>query len=114
MAIGPPGPTSPTSTTAVRACRYPDTFGRGALFPGRRGRLLGGARDRLAHRRVRLHVLHPVVVHDPEVALTERLGHGAWHLGLGLDDARPHLLLERDGHGPPPPGLGLGDLLVGG
>src|SRR3972149_5105973 len=36
----------------------------------------------------------------------------SWHLGLGLHDARPHLLLEGHRHGPPLLGLGLGDLLV--
>jgi len=42
-----------------------------------------------AHDRVRLHVLHPVIVHDPKVALAERVGHGTRHLGFCLDHAVP-------------------------
>jgi len=48
------------------------------------GLIVGG--EPLAHLRVGLNVLHPVVVHNPEVPFAERLGHRAWDLGLRLDD----------------------------
>src|SRR5688572_16518832 len=78
----------------------------------RRQLVLAAVGDRFAHRRVCLDVLHAVVVHDAEVALAERLGHGPWHFRLRLDDACPHLLLEGDSHRAALFCLRLGDLLV--
>ena len=76
--------------------------------------------DAPPHPRVGLDVLHPVVVHDPEVAAPERvrdrLRHlrlGEHHLGLVLLDEGDHLLLPGHGQRALALGLRLGDLLLG-
>ena len=70
MKKGNPVSDSPSDAPVVPAFRAAGLF---LLGPG----------DRLAHRRIGHDVLHLVVIHDPEVAVAERLGHGQRHLRLG-------------------------------
>ena len=85
------------------------------------GRATGDPGDALAHRGIRLHVPHLVVLHDAEPTVAESGGDGQRHLGFGENDLRPVLLYERlhflffgNGGGPALFGLGLGDPQVGG
>ena len=59
------------------------------------------SRDRFPHRRVGLHIFHPVIIHDTEMTRAERFGHCLRHERFGLDNfcahllcPRPHLLLD--------------------
>ena len=71
-------------------CSTPTSFMRtSSLF----GRLFSGIGDGIAHGRIGLHILHPIVVHDAEVSLAKGLGHGTGHLRFGFNDSRAHFLL---------------------
>ena len=84
------------------------------------GRRLFRGADRLAHRGVGLHVFHPHVIHDAEIAGAERVRHrlrderfGFHHFGAHFLRLGAHLLLDRDGRGAAHFGFRLGDALVG-
>ena len=62
------------------------------LFPRARGRLLAAASDGIAHRRICLHILHAVVIHDAQIALAKRFGHRFGHFRFGLHELRPVFL----------------------
>ena len=66
----------------------------------------------IPHVRVRLDVLHPVVIHDAQVAMKKRFGHRMRHLRFDLDHLCLHFLLQGHRHGASLFGLGLGDLFV--
>src|ERR1700726_1446087 len=44
------------------------------------------SRNRFTHRRVGLHVFHPVIIHDTEMTGAKRFRHGHRHLSFRFDD----------------------------
>ena len=75
--------------------------------------------DALAHYRIGLNVLHTVIIHDTQVAATEGIRHGLWHLGLSLNHVGSclfglglHFLFEGHCHGTALFSLGLCDILI--
>ena len=85
-----------------------------------RPRVLPVAADAFTHGGVSLHILEPVVVHDPQVTLVEGAGNGDWDLSFSLNhpsthfgDPRYHFLFRGNSSGTTDFSLGLRDKFVG-
>src|SRR5260370_19300258 len=79
------GTSQPQSTVHLALTRYPV---RPLLATANRG-------NRIAHLRIGLKIPEAVVIHDPELALAERLGNGQGYLRFGEHDLGPIKLNQR-------------------